>query len=330
MLRSISRAAAIALIIGIPVSVHAIPPEWLTWKPALTRQQDFDAFWSTATYQSALSSRPMAFQNSPFSIFDKHGRSTCRGQLTSDRFSRLSVPILHLTDWWADDDVIGPIEGKLTSHVTLFPDASKKNGWNSSGLPDKSSCDLVRAVLMARHSLRYLLSQPDATQARAGIVGEGYGGAIAIALAAMDPDLVAFVVIHEPVPGFHYLSDGTAADSRPILRPLERLKCRDSRAMHQAVTYLDFFNFAPAVTCPVFVTMGDGDPVATAEQVLSIYNNLDCTKELEIVADAGHLTVDGREEFYDLAARWLTDQGFAHRPVPQYRNEPGKMHIYRQ
>jgi cephalosporin-C deacetylase len=305
-------SAVICLLLA--TSAWAIPPQWEQWLPELTHQDDFDAFWSTAGYQAALSRVPAVSAAHPFAAFSTGPAQTCRAEMTNCKESTLTVPILHLTDWWADDDLSAPLEGKVSLHMTLLPETSRHDGWDPAGLPDAAACKLRDAVLTARHSLRFLLSQHDVHAPRVGIVGEGFGGAVAIALAALDPDLVAFVAIHQPAPGFHYLIDRTPADAPAVLRPLKRVECSDHYKLLHAITYFDFFNFAPRVTIPTLVTMSINDEVATPEQVLAIYNHLNCDKQLQVTDYADHLGHDDRQDFYNTAYKWLQHLGFAQNP----------------
>lgn len=299
-----------AICLLLATSVWAVPRQWQEWLPELTRQDDFDAFWSSAGYQSALSRIPAALAADPFAAFSAGAAQTCRAEITDCKDSALTVPILHLTDWWADDDFSAPLEGKVSLHMTLLPGASRHDGWDPVGLPDASACTLRNAVLTARHSLRFLLSQHDVHTPRVGIVGEGFGGAVAIALAALEPDLVAFVAVHQPAPGFHYLNDQTPADAPALLRPLQRLEPGDEMKALRTITYFDFFNFAPQVSAPTLVTMSTNDEVATPEQVLAIYNHLNCDKQLHVTDYEDHLGRDDRQDFYNTAYEWLQSLGF--------------------
>jgi len=319
------RISAFAICLLFATAAWSIPVEWKQWLPELTRQDDFYSFWSTTTYQSALAKVPAASIAKPFSIFASGRQQTCRGEMTECKDSTLTVPILHLTDWWADDDHIAPLEGKVSLHLTLLPGSSRHDGWAAAGLPDKGACPLRDVVLTARHSLRYILSQPDVHEPRVGIIGEGLGGAVAVALAVLEPDLIAFIAVHEPTPGFHYLKMGTPADSPTVLRPLDRIKTDNGKTddeLRRSITYFDFFNFAPEVRAPALVTMSLEDEVATPEQVLSIYNHLQCKKQLLVTNHEGHLGAGDREDFYQRTYCWLQSIGYAPGGESQQPSDP--------
>ncbi len=317
--------SAFAICLLFATTAWSIPTEWKQWLPELTRQDDFYAFWSTAAYQSVLAKAPAVSAVKPFSIFASGNQQTCRGEVTECKEATLTVPILHLTDWWAADDYIAPLEGKVSLHLTLLPDSSRREGWAMSGAFDRSCCPLRDVVLAARHSLRYLLSQPDVHEPRVGIVGEGLGGAVAVALAALEPDLVAFIAVHQPVPGFHYLKMGTPADSPTVLRPLNQVASRKTDdELRRSFTYFDFFNFAPEVTTPALVTMSLQDQIATPEQVLAIYNHLRSQKQLAVTDYEDHLGTEGRQDFYARTHWWLQSIGYVRGVESQQPSDPGR------
>ncbi|MFP3902994.1 MAG: acetylxylan esterase [Armatimonadota bacterium] len=308
------RKALIGLIVIVSVSAaHAtLPPEWSEWLPALTRQPDFYSHWSDLTFHAALSHRPPAeATNAPHVFADQEGR-TCHIQVEYDERAPVEMPVLHLTDCYSAGRHIDPLRGRVTMHATLFPDAPPHGIYDLTGLPDVGACMLSKALTDARAALHQLLSDPRVTRACVGIVGEGLGGAVGVALSVLEPDLVAFVASHQPVPGFHFLPDGTRADSEAVLEPVQRLPSAVRKHGHFAdsLTYFDFYNFAPEVRRPTLVTLGLDDEVATPEQVLSIYNRLTCHKRLEVLEGAGHLDAASRTQFLSRSRAWLSDLGF--------------------
>lgn len=278
----------------------------------MTRPDDFAAFWGNVSYQASLAAVPADPDRSGAIAFPVDGRQTCEQELARWVGSPMKMPVLHLTDWWADDVAIDDLEGTATLHLRLLPGASREYGWDPSGLPDPYACCLRDAVLAARRGLRYLLSQPDVRAPKVGLVGEGFGGAVALALAALEPTHVAFVAIHQPMPAYHFQADGTPATSEYVLRPLERVDpglLRDERQLQRSITYFDFFNFAPDVKAPAMVSYGVGDPVAGGDQALAIYSHLGGYKRLNAMEHDTHLEETDRVGFYAATYAWLQSVG---------------------
>lgn len=292
---------------------------------AMTRPDDFAAFWGNVSYQASLVALP-ADRNADGSIaFPVDGRGTCEQELARWVGSPMKMPVLHLTDWWADDILIDDLEGTATLHLRLLPGASREYGWDPSGLPDPYACCLRDAVLTARRGLRYLLSQPDVRAPKVGLVGEGFGGAVALALAALEPTHIAFVAIHQPMPAYHFRADGTPAASDYVLRPLERVNpdlLRDERQLQRSITYFDFFNFAPDVKAPAMVSYSVSDPVAGADQAMAVYSHLGGYKRLWAAQHNTHLAEADRVDFYAATYTWLQSVGLVKSRVTPSLGDP--------
>lgn len=312
------KALVVVLMVWSLGAAHAtLPPEWSEWLPALTRQSDFYSHWSDMTFHAALSDLPPAEPaNAPHVFADEQGR-TCHIRIEYDEGAPMEMPVLHLTDCYSAGCQIEPVRGRVTMHATLFPDASPDGIYDLTGLPDVGACMLSEAITAARNALHLLLSDPAVESSRVGVVGEGFGGAVGVALSVLEPDVVAFVACHQPVPGFHFLPDGTPADSEAVLKPVRQLSSAVRTHDHfaESLTYFDFYNFAPEVRRPIFITLGLDDEVATPEQVLAIYNRLTCRKRLEVLEGAGHLEAASRTRFLSACRRWLVDLGFCEKPV---------------
>jgi cephalosporin-C deacetylase len=158
-----------------------------------------------------------------------------------------------------------------------------------------------------------------------GIVGEGLGGAVAVALGALEPDLISFIAIHQPVPGFHFRKRGIPADSDVVLQPITqmaRVGQLSDEGLLRVVSYFDFFNFAPEVRGRMLVSMSTEDPVATPQQVLAIYNHLGGPRQLIVQNSPGHMEIADRSHFYCKTYQWLEGLGWTNKPIAVSQNKP--------
>lgn len=231
----------------------------------------------------------------------------------------ISMPVLHLTDRHLGGATLQGLDGSVTLQQQPVFESPRRSAYSLKGLPDIHACRLADTVMAARTALYALLSHPETDRARVGIIGEGVGASVALALSVLEPDLVAFVACHEPMPAFHYLPDGTPADSAAVTDPVESLPSRvkaDEETLRESLSYFDFYNFAPEVRQPTLISMSVNDRVATPEQVLAIHNRLTCSKRLEVLEDPVHLGRQGREEFLRRCAAWIRDQGFGQPGIP--------------
>ncbi len=307
------RAAALGILITAAATAsQAAGYSGHSTSGAMTRPDDFGRFWGNGTYQASLAALATSRPAEGAPAFAADTKRICHEQLLRNSEASVRMPILHLTDWWADDTEIDDLEGTATLHLRLLPLASREFGWDPSGLPDPHACCLRDAVMAARRGLRHLLSQPDVRAPRVGVVGEGFGGAVAVALAALERDHIAFIAIHQPMPAFHFRADGTPAVSDYVLRPLKRVDSdlvRDQQQLRDSIAYFDFFNFAPDVTAPAMVSYSGGDPIAGADQAMAIYSHLGGHRRLSVTQHDTHLAEADRVDFYAATYAWLQSVG---------------------
>jgi pimeloyl-ACP methyl ester carboxylesterase len=141
--------------------------------------------------------------------------------------------------------------------------------------PDPILQPTYRAILLARRALALLIGKSQPAHLRAGLVGEGSGGGVALALAALCPDQVAFVAAHQPV---------LSKAGQP---------------------YLDLPNFVAGVRCPALLSYGDRDEVAPAEEVIALYEKLRCDRELAEFDGARHCQPKDLRDWSRVWRAWI-------------------------
>jgi len=146
----------------------------------------------------------------------------------------------------------------VTLHVTLLPSSMPGGGWIAEGPPDAATnpCATQWSLLDRRYDIS--CHSRMSAHRESGSSVNGLGGAVALALGALEPDLISFIAIHEPVPGFHFRKRGIAADSSVVLQPVEQMAMAGQISHEQlrcVLSYFDFFNFAPDVKSRTLVSM---------------------------------------------------------------------------
>jgi cephalosporin-C deacetylase-like acetyl esterase len=179
--------------------------------------------------------------------------------------------------------------------------------WYLSGLPDRRACSLRRAILAGCQAVDLVRTDPSVRAARVGLVGDGFGATIALAVAALMPERVAFVIAHQPRPAYHRLADGTVS-SCPAVRKTVRKVSADARSRDSilsALTYFDAINFAPLVQAPTLFVAGDADREAPLAEVLQLHECLRCECDLVVFEDLAHCPSASLAAFPELLRRWL-------------------------
>lgn len=200
--------------------------------------------------------------------------------LDADRPARISFPVTDLA--WADaawfpgtDPGAAPVVHMVEaparprppdrdrSHLYLAaPAADALARWPAPVRPDARH-GLTLAVLAACQAVDLVRSRPGSTASCVGLVGDGVGAQVALAAAALAPDRVAWLVLHQPRP----LTDAETPG---------------------AVDWMDPLSFAPLVRCPTFVTVGAADREAPLDEIAALFAALTCPRDGRVIDRLGH------------------------------------------
>jgi pimeloyl-ACP methyl ester carboxylesterase len=179
--------------------------------------------------------------------------------------------------------------------------------WYLSGLPDPRACSLRRAILTACQAVDLLFTHPSLRATRVGLIGDGYGAAVALAVAALMPERTAFVIAHQPRPAYHRLADGTVTSCSEVRRILRTLSAdrEHGEAAFAALTYFDAINFAPLLRAPALFIAGGRDREAPLDEIRQLYALLRCDCDSVLDERLGHSPSVSLPGFPELFARWL-------------------------
>ena len=138
---------------------------------------------------------------------------------------------------------------------------------------------LYRAVIDTCRLTQILSGMGSVRDNSIGLVGEGYGAGIAMAVAALMPAKVQFVIAHQPICLSVASDAGEGADASQAKR---------LRALRRTATRLSARSFAPFVRARSLVTVGMQDQYATPETILDLYTALPGEKFLWQLEGVGH------------------------------------------
>ena len=191
--------------------------------------------------------------------------------------------------------------------------------WGTAGLENGAQFRMRAVMLRYLYSITALssltLPAPDEAVSidpeRIGVTGIGLGGGMAMALAALDDRIQA---VAPDVPYYCHIENGmmnkgeqTISDRWPYPEIVDYLHLHadddDRAAVMEQLRYFDIANFAPKVTCPVFMSMGILDDYALPAHVISTYNLLPGPKMVNIYL-SGH--EGGGVTQWDAKMRWFS------------------------
>ena len=262
-----------------------------------TVPEGFQSFW--ATELTRLQGWPANPQRQKDEIvFTSASLRSCRirYQMPSER--GVLPPVLYLLD----RQDAGAYRPRNTHGWAVF-DAGAMMTMETSPNPEQQP--FTQAVLAAARALDLLLGTRAGGIVRAGLVGEGNGAAVAIALAAVRPNDVAFVAAHQPVNSALYPNDPTqAVAARAAGRQAMQKFDAWMPQLERAAEYVDLLNFAPLVRAPTLVSLGEADTVATPAAVGALYEALGSNKELVTIPRGRHCQAADLREWQGLWQEW--------------------------
>ncbi len=141
--------------------------------------------------------------------------------------------------------------------------------------------DAYRAVDLLR-----LLSQLDCS--RMGVMGKGFGAAVAVFVTANCPRVQAMVL---ETPSFCHLAENqnlSTSDQATEINDFITERKNRKKQVKENLSYFDALNFSDSITCPVLVTMGLKDTIAPPLCSFGLFHHLLCDKTAEIYPDDGN------------------------------------------
>jgi len=226
--------------------------------PVVRRPADFDEFWQDALNELARWPLQPQVNGENLFYYGMYGK-VCSGAYRAPADGQVTQAVIHFMDHGdiarrtpANDDF---------AHLGLYwypPDTRQQ--WTAEGLPDRRSYILREAIVDACQAVDAVLSCSGVVSKRVGLTGEGVGGLVAMAVAALNPQRVSFVVVEQPWPVCHYSRDGMLQPCSWVAATLsewESLYPQWRSAMRTATTYFDLHAFRTAVKAPVLMLAGE-------------------------------------------------------------------------
>lgn len=305
-------------------------PELERYLPPLTREPDYQAFWDENRRLSAaqplnaevvpvehpaeavrvhkiffdgfgggricgwyiLPAGPRPAAGCP-AMFVTHGYSGNKGQ-PSDYFSWILQGFTVLT--------LDPRGQSGESVDTGTYSFGARPGFMTKGILDKAEYYYRWVYLDHLRGLDFLRSRPEIDRARLAVTGGSQGGALTLAVAALDGRMAAAM---PDVPFLcHFRRALEVTNAYPYQEIADFMKQWPDRAetMFRTLSYFDNMNWADWITCPVLMSVGLQDLICPPSTVYAVYNRLGGVKEMRVYPYNGH--EGGGSWHHELKMRW--------------------------
>lgn len=288
--------------------------ELRTYRPPLTRQPDFDAFWEETLAQSAtlplepvfepmdLPARGLTIQGVRFAGWDNapiagrylrpDGEGPFPGVLIVHGYSWFSRPLLWQQLAWAylghavlAIDVRG--QGGDSADTTTYP-GGHAPGFMTQGILDPEVYYYRGVYMDAVRAVELLAAQPAVDAGRIAVTGISQGGGCSLAAAALSRRVAACMA---EVPYLCHFERATTLTDRPPYTEIGRyIMMHPDReaAVFRTLSYFDNMNLASRITCPTLVTVGMMDMVCPPSTIFAAYNHISAPKEIIVSTFGEH------------------------------------------
>lgn len=302
--------------------------ELVVYDPPKTAEPDFDAFWSRTLSENAEA--PLEAQAEPID-YPAIGAQVYEVYYTGWRGARICAslvvpdgdgPFPALVQYHGYSGYKGPVHGHLMwalqGYVVLAVDVRGQSGnsgdpglytgghvtgWMTQGILDPEEYYYRGVYMDCVRALDVCCRRPEVDAQRIGVLGGSQGGALTLAVAALD-SRPALAMPEMPYL-CHFRRAVDMAARKPYLEISDYLKRWPERTeqVWRTLSYCDNLNLAEHIKCPVLMTVGLQDDVCPPSTVYATYNKIKASKEIKVFPYQNHETVD---------AHWETKLRWAH------------------
>jgi cephalosporin-C deacetylase len=286
--------------------------ELKAYRPPVTRQPDFDAFWGETLSQSVAIPvdpifEPVDFPARALDIYDVRyvgwHRAEIAGRylvpqeggpfpalLSIHGYSGYHRPIWPLLAWAYQGYAVLAVDvrGQSGDSTDTTAYSGHTPGYMTQGILDPAGYYYRGVYGDAVRAIDVLACRPEVDIHRLGVTGISQGGGCSLAVAALDRRVTACMA---EVPYLcHFRRATTLTGRRPYDEIGAYVKMHPEReeAVFRTLSYFDNLNLADHITCPTLVTVGLMDEVCPPSTVFAAYNYIVAPKKLLISTFGEH------------------------------------------
>ncbi len=226
--------------------------------PVVRRPGDFVEFWQDALSELARWPLQPQVNGKSLSYRAMYGK-VCTGAYHVPADGPVTQAVIHFMDHGDIAQRTPANDGFAHLGLYWYP-ADVRQEWSPEGLPDRQCYILREAIIDGCQAVDAVLNRSEVVGKRVGLTGEGLGGLRAMAVAALNPQRVSFLVVEQPWPVCHYSRDGMLQPCSHVAVTLSEWEARYPQwrsAMRTATTYFDMRAFRTAVKAPVLMLDGE-------------------------------------------------------------------------
>jgi len=297
------------------------------YRPALTRQPDFDAYWERTLAEAAGVPLDATVEEIEYPV----------AGLTFRRIFYTGWRGARICGWYITPAGDGPFPTMVVYHGYTCPrsaiymllpwvlagyavvavdtrgqtgDSDDPGGYSGGhfrgymtrGALDPEEYYYRGAFIDCVRAIDFVVSRPELDADRIALTGSSQGGGLTLAAAALDSRPK---VAMARVPFLcHYRRAVEVSDKWPYLEIARYCNWNPDREeqVFRTLSYCDNLNLAARITCPTLVTVGLQDLVCPPSTVYGTYNQMSCEKEMLVYPYMGHANSEAQ---WEPMLRWL-------------------------
>jgi cephalosporin-C deacetylase len=294
------------------------------YKPLLTKQEDFGAFWEKRkalyTHNVAvnwLDHYPVKQVRVADVTFTCRDGTPIRSWMILPNTDQKKYPALvHFPGYTAGRGAVHEFLKYALMGVAVFcfelrgqgisPDyATYKRGnylpgWMVNDIDDLENYYYVHVYDDVFSYLSWVKQLSFIDTSRLAVMGESQGGGLALSAAGLDSDVKLaisdFPFLANIEKGIELASGGPYAEVGLYFKYTDPARSSYTKIMRN-LSYVDAMNFCPAIICPVRMSIGLKDTVTPAETVFAAFNHIAShEKKIDVYPDYGHEPNHSKEE----------------------------------
>ena len=264
------RMMTVALITAL-----LLPSRFAGAVPPRAAPADFADFWQQALMMSRTEPLLPRISNGELHFRGANGQAVTAA-CHIPKTSSVKTPVVYITDRSGTDSLHLPADrASLVLDARLLLQAP-------AGLPDTDRHPLRHAILNTVRAVELFIHLVGDPAQRTGLAGEGYGGGLAMAAAALLPENTAWLAVYQPLPGYFVRADGRETDARAraaLLHHTDRRYGKWEDDMVAAGAYFETVHFAALVKAPSLVGAAERDATTPLYTVEAVFASLQGQKE---------------------------------------------------
>jgi len=289
--------------------------------PPLTKEPDFEEFWTRTLQESAGEPLDAVLTPVPYPVdsvnvfkafyrgfqgaricgwyLTPRGRMGCPALLFLHGYSGNKGQVFDYLGWALQGYAVLAIDVRGQSGESTDPgrySSGHVTGWMTKGILSPEEYYYRGVYIDCVRALDFLEAREEIDKSRIGVTGISQGGGLTLATVGLD---------HRPVLAMsdipylcHFRRGVEISLSGPYLEIVNYLRAypRNEEAAFRTLSYFDTLNMAESVNCQVLMSVGLRDPICPPSTVYAVYNRLKCQKELKVYSFNEHEVIGAHAE----------------------------------